>query len=119
MNAVLQQVFCTFDIDQILTPVYYPQVSPVERKNRDLKPCLAILIDDTFDRWSEKLPSIRFALNSSKSDTIGHISTYLKFGRELRRTFNVVHYQKFCGRHITLFLISRVLETLDHDLKDC
>ncbi|GIY67405.1 reverse transcriptase [Caerostris darwini] len=46
---------------------------------------------DTHDSWSEKLPSIRFALNSSKSDTTEHTVAYLQFGRELRTIDDVIH----------------------------
>ncbi|GIY39571.1 RNA-directed DNA polymerase [Caerostris darwini] len=58
-------------------PIYNPQVNPVERQSRDLRPRLAILIGDTHDCWSEKLASIRFPLNSSKSDITGHTAAYL------------------------------------------
>ncbi|GIY34177.1 hypothetical protein CEXT_340341 [Caerostris extrusa] len=49
---------------------------------------------DTHDRWSEKLSSIPFALNLSKSDTTGHIATYLQFGRELQTIDDIDHYLK-------------------------
>ena len=91
VSAVLQQVCYTLDIHQVLIPVYHPQANPVERKNRDLKPRLAILVGDAHNTWPDKLASIRFALNSAKSDTTGHTAAYLQFGRELRTIDDVVH----------------------------
>ncbi|GFW93655.1 uncharacterized protein TNCV_4541841 [Trichonephila clavipes] len=66
VSAVMQQICYLLNIHQSLIPVYHPQANPVERKNRDLKPRLAILVQDKHDCWSEKLPFIRFALNTAK-----------------------------------------------------
>ncbi|GIY34764.1 endonuclease [Caerostris extrusa] len=60
-----------------------------QRKDRDLKALLAILVGDTHD-WSEILPSIRFALNSPKSDITRHTIAYLQFGSELLTIDDVV-----------------------------
>ncbi|GFX31308.1 transposon Tf2-8 polyprotein [Trichonephila clavipes] len=72
-------------------PVYHPQANPVERKNRDLKPWLAILVQDKHDCWSEKLPFIHFALNTAKCETTGQTAAFLNFGRELRTPSEVVN----------------------------
>ncbi|GFU98489.1 uncharacterized protein TNCV_3653201 [Trichonephila clavipes] len=71
-------------------PVYHPQANLVERKNRDLKPPLAILVQDKHDCWSEKLPFIRFALNTAKCETTGQTAAFLNLGRELRTPSEVV-----------------------------
>ncbi|GFW47677.1 uncharacterized protein TNCV_2828691 [Trichonephila clavipes] len=63
VSAVMQQICYLLNIHQSLIPVYHPQANLVERKNRDLKPRLAILVQDKHDCWSEKLPFIHFALN--------------------------------------------------------
>ncbi|GFU89283.1 retrovirus-related Pol polyprotein from transposon 412 [Trichonephila clavipes] len=83
VSAVMQQISYLLNIHQSLIPVYHPQVNPVERKNRDLKPWLAILVQDKHDCWSEKLPFIRFALNTAKCETTGQTAAFLNFGREL------------------------------------
>ncbi|GFX17538.1 retrovirus-related Pol polyprotein from transposon 297 [Trichonephila clavipes] len=44
VSAVMQQICYLLNIHQSLIPVYHPQANPVERKNRDLKPRLAILV---------------------------------------------------------------------------
>ncbi|GFW72894.1 gag-Pol polyprotein [Trichonephila clavipes] len=75
---------------QNLIPVYSPQSNPVERKNRDLKPRLAILVGDDHSSWYSKLPVIRFAMNTTVCDTTGHTPAYLLFGRELRTADDVV-----------------------------
>ncbi|GFV75155.1 integrase catalytic domain-containing protein [Trichonephila clavipes] len=84
VGAVLQQLCFILNIDQDIIPVYHPQANPVERKNRDLKPRIAILVQNRHDEWEDKLPSIRFALNSAKWDTtdnenfVPEITPYLK-----------------------------------------
>ncbi|GFX48773.1 transposon Tf2-8 polyprotein [Trichonephila clavipes] len=49
VSAVMQQICYLLNIHQSLIPVYHPQANPVERKNRDLKPRLAILVQDKHD----------------------------------------------------------------------
>ncbi|GFW05008.1 uncharacterized protein TNCV_598021 [Trichonephila clavipes] len=44
VGAVMQQLCFMLNIDQDIIPVYHPQANPVERKNRDLKPRIAILV---------------------------------------------------------------------------
>ncbi|GFW54724.1 integrase catalytic domain-containing protein [Trichonephila clavipes] len=87
----MQQICYLLNIHQSLIPVYHPQANPVERKNRDLKPRLAILVQDKHDCWSEKLPFIRFALNTAKCETTGQTAAFLNFGRELRTPSEVVN----------------------------
>ncbi|GFW08813.1 transposon Ty3-G Gag-Pol polyprotein [Trichonephila clavipes] len=84
------------------TPVYSPQSNPVERKNRDLKPRLAILVGDDHSSWYSKLPVIRFAMNTTVCDTTGHTPAYLLFGRELRTVDDVV--QDFKRFQMTILL---------------
>ncbi|GFV31172.1 retrovirus-related Pol polyprotein from transposon 412 [Trichonephila clavipes] len=90
VSAVIQQICYLLNIHQSLILVYHPQANPVERKNRDLKPRLGILVQDKHDCWSEKLPYIRFALNTAKCETTGHTAAFLNFGRELRTPSEVV-----------------------------
>ncbi|GFV57088.1 retrovirus-related Pol polyprotein from transposon 297 [Trichonephila clavipes] len=91
VSAVMQQICYLLNIHQSLIPVYHPQANPVERKNRDLKPRLAILVQDKHDCWSEKLPIIRLALNTAKCETTGQTATFLNFGRELSSPSEVVN----------------------------
>ncbi|GFU69446.1 integrase catalytic domain-containing protein [Trichonephila clavipes] len=87
----MQQICYLLNIHQYLVPVYHPQANPVERKNRDLKPRLAILVQYNHDCWSEKLPFIRFALNTAKCETTGQTAAFLNFDRELRTPSEVVN----------------------------
>ncbi|KAF8788760.1 Transposon Ty3-I Gag-Pol polyprotein like [Argiope bruennichi] len=82
VSAVLQQVCCTLNISQNLIPVYFPQSNPLEQKNRDLKPRLAILVGDDHGNWHSKLAMIRFAMNTAVCDTTGHTPAFPRFGRE-------------------------------------
>ncbi|GFX93861.1 retrovirus-related Pol polyprotein from transposon 412 [Trichonephila clavipes] len=91
VSAVMKQICYLLNIHQSLIPVHHPQANPVERKNRDLKPRLAILVQDKHDCWSEKLPFIRFALNTAKCETTGQTAAFLNFGRELRTPSEVVN----------------------------
>ncbi|GFY21476.1 retrovirus-related Pol polyprotein from transposon 412 [Trichonephila clavipes] len=90
VSAVLQQICFTLNISQNFIPVYSSQSNPVERKNRDLKPRLAILVGNDHSSWYSKLPVIRFAMNTTVCDTTGHTPAYLLFGRELRTVDDVV-----------------------------
>ncbi|GFT77057.1 transposon Ty3-I Gag-Pol polyprotein [Trichonephila clavipes] len=80
----MQQLCFVLDINQSLIPVYYPHANPVERKNRDLKPRLAMMVGNNHTLWIEKLPDIRFVLNTSKCESTDHTAAYLTFARELR-----------------------------------
>lgn len=91
VSSVMQQVCYILEIKQSLTPVYHPQSNPVERKNRDLKPRLAMLVGNEHNTWSEKLSIIRFALNTAKCDSTGQTAAYLMFGRELRTPDDIAH----------------------------
>ncbi|GFW14504.1 retrovirus-related Pol polyprotein from transposon 412 [Trichonephila clavipes] len=91
VSAVMQQICYLLNIHQSLIPVYHPKANPVERKNRDLKPRLAILVQDKHDCRSDKLPFIRFALNTAKCETTGQKAAFLNFGRELRSPSEVVN----------------------------
>ncbi|CAK9834477.1 Pro-Pol polyprotein [Anthophora retusa] len=84
ISGVMQQITHCFGIQQCFTPLYHPEVNPVERKNRDLKAQLGIYVGTDHSTWDEKLPTIRFAMNSSKCGTTGFTTAYLTFGRELR-----------------------------------
>lgn len=85
----MQQVAYCLNIQQQFTPVYHPQANPVERKNRDMKVQLSILVQSHHASWSSHLSAVRFAMNTSKCQTTGFTSAYLTFGRELRTVDDV------------------------------
>jgi transposase InsO family protein len=84
VSAVMQQVTYCLGITHSFTPFYHPEANPVERKNRDLKTQLAIYVGEDHKGWPEKLPAIRFAMNTAYCQNTGYSSAYLTFGRELR-----------------------------------
>lgn len=87
----MQQVAFTLDIKHSFTPVYHPETNPVERKNRDIKIQLAILVGDKHGDWPQQLPSIRFAMNTAKSLSTKFTPAFLTFGRELRTLDDISH----------------------------
>ncbi|GFT30634.1 retrovirus-related Pol polyprotein from transposon 412 [Trichonephila clavipes] len=66
----------------------HSRISPTgkssRKENRDLKPRLAMMVGNNHTLWTEKLPAIRFALNTSKCESTDHTAAYLTFARELR-----------------------------------
>lgn len=84
VSEVMQQVCHVLGISQALTPFYHPEANPIERKNRDLKPQLAMLVGHDHSTWDLHLAAIRFAMNSAVTSSTGFSPAYLTFGRELR-----------------------------------
>lgn len=84
VGEIMQCVAHTLGFSQKLIPAYHPSSNPVERKNRDQKTQLAILTASDHTSWKEKLPSVRFAMNTTICQSTGYTPAYLTFGRELR-----------------------------------
>lgn len=84
VGTIMQQLAHCLGFKQCLTPVYHPESNPVERKNRDLKTQLAILTSDDHTSWIDKLPAVRFSMNTVKCQSTGYTAAFLTFGRELR-----------------------------------
>lgn len=84
VSEVMQQLCHAMGIDQALTPLYHPEANPVERKNRDLKSLLAILVGQRHSTWDTHIAAVRFAMNSAITASTGFSPAYLTFGRELR-----------------------------------
>ncbi|XP_048517461.1 uncharacterized protein LOC125502644 [Dendroctonus ponderosae] len=80
----MQQAAHSLGFHQTLIPAYHPEANPVERKNRDLKTQLSILVADDHTQWKNKVPSIRFSMNTVISQATGYIPALLTFAREMR-----------------------------------
>ncbi|CAK1542499.1 unnamed protein product [Leptosia nina] len=91
ISAVIQKLTFCMGIDHILTPVYHPQPNIVERRNRDLKTQMAILVNNQHRNWPTTLPAIKFALNTAVCQSTGFTPAYLVFGRELRTPYDLAH----------------------------
>lgn len=81
---VMKHAMAALGVKQNLIPLYHPEANPVERKNRDIKTQLAILVEGHHKEWPEALPSIRFAMNTAVCKSTERTPAYLTFGRELR-----------------------------------
>lgn len=99
VTAVMQKLTFCLQIKHIFTPVYHPEANPVERKNRDMKPQLAILVGDHHTKWPEHLPAIRFAMNTARCASTKYSAAYLSFGRELRTPDDVEHDLRIIVQH--------------------
>lgn len=91
VSAVTQQLTYALNIDHILLPVYHPQANMVERKNRDLKYRLSIMVGNNHSTWSDHLPAIQFAMNTTLCNSTGFTAAYMTFARELRTMDDVNH----------------------------
>lgn len=91
VSQVMQHVADHFHIHQNLIPKYHPEANPVERRNRDIKTRLAILVKENHNNWSNFLPAIRFSLNSTCSESTGYSPAFLNFGRELRNISDIMY----------------------------
>lgn len=81
---VMQQAMYTLGVKQCLTPLYHPEANPVERKNRDLKVQLSILVEGHQSDWPDVLSFIRFSMNTAYSQATQRTPAFLTFARELR-----------------------------------
>ncbi|CAL1266838.1 unnamed protein product [Larinioides sclopetarius] len=89
VSAIMQQLCYVLNINQSLIPVYHPQTNLVERKYRDLKPHLKMMVGNNHTLWFEQLPDIRFTMNTAKCETTGCTADYLNFALELRTLHDV------------------------------
>jgi hypothetical protein len=91
ISNVMQQITFCLNIDHKFTPVYHPSANPVERRNRDIKTQLAILLGNDHGQWPTKLPAVRFAVKSTQCQGTGYTPAYLlvMFARELRSPMDV------------------------------
>jgi hypothetical protein len=88
----MQKICFCLGISQAFTPVYHPEANPVERRNRDLKIQLAIQIrDKSHSDWPRQLSSIRFAMNTARSQSTGKTPAFLLFGSEIRSIDDVTN----------------------------
>lgn len=113
-----QVAFC-LNIQQQFTPVYHPQANPVERKNRDMKAQLSILVQSHHTTCAAHLCAIRFAMNTAICQSTGFTSAYLTFGRELRTVDDVNQdLRTIIERENVLPQITPYLQNLANILKD-
>lgn len=118
ISAIMQKVAYCLGIQQTFTPVYRPESNHVERKNRDLKAQLAILVKNKHNTWSQNLSAIRFSMNTSKCQSTGYTAAYLTFGRELRTADDVEHDLRTIVESENLFpQITPYLRSLANTLK--
>ncbi|KAF5282316.1 hypothetical protein FQR65_LT14370 [Abscondita terminalis] len=94
VSNIMQHVVHCLGINQSLTSSYHPQANPVERKNRDLKPQLAILVGKNHHNWPNQLAPIRFAMNTARNQATGYSAAYLNMARELRTTDDCTRDQR-------------------------
>jgi hypothetical protein len=112
----MQKVCFCLGITQKFTPVYHPSANMLERKNRDLKTQLAILVGTNHTDWPNKLPGIRFAMNTAKFSSAGYSAIFLNFGREFRTPAEFCHGLRSVIQNENFIpeVTLRLLELADH-----
>ncbi|XP_045535217.1 uncharacterized protein LOC123720914 isoform X2 [Papilio machaon] len=91
ISSVMQLSMFILGVKQELIPVYHPEANPAERKNRDLKVQLSLLVKNEHRNWPKYLAHVRFAMNSAVCSTTGKTPAFLTFARELRTPFEMHH----------------------------
>lgn len=91
ISAVMQKLTFSLDIQQFLSPVYLSEPNIVERKNRDMKSQIAMMVKGKHNTWPEALPAIKFSMNSAYNQSTGYSAAYLTFGREMRTPYKISH----------------------------
>lgn len=91
VSAVMQKALFVLGVRQALTPAYHPEANPAERKNRDMKQRLAMILGLEHRKWPEVLSQTRFALNTAYNSGTGETAAYLMFARNLRSPIDVNH----------------------------
>ncbi|XP_062528800.1 retrovirus-related Pol polyprotein from transposon 17.6 [Bombyx mori] len=88
ISATMQQCMFILGIKQNLIPLYHPEANPAERKNRDLRTQLSILVKNEHRSWPKFLSSVRFSMNSATCATTGASPAQVMFAREMRTPFD-------------------------------
>ncbi|GBP47272.1 hypothetical protein EVAR_38036_1 [Eumeta japonica] len=118
----MQKAMFILGVKQNLIPLDHPEANSMERKNRDLKTQLVMLVEEHHNRWPEVLPFIRFAMNTALTKATLKTPSYLTFGRELRSSItaqsdlrSVIEVENY-RLQITSYLL-KLVETLQSSKK--
>ena len=85
-SALMQQLCEIYGVQKSRTTPYHPAGNGgVERFNQTLLNMLRSLDSDRQSRWSEHLPELVHAYNSTPHSATGYAPAFLMFGRHLRR----------------------------------
>lgn len=89
-SQTIQEMLKLMGIRKSRTSPYHPQGDPQpEQFNRTLLSMLGTLSPEKRRRWSEQVPHVVHAYNSTKSDATGYSPYYLMYGREARLPVDV------------------------------
>jgi len=80
----VNQLCFKWAVKHATTTPYYPQVSLVERANRNLKSALKVFHHQSQNRWDEHLPLLSAAFNTAVHESSKCTPQLLFLGRELR-----------------------------------
>ena len=97
ISSIVQQLAQSTNIHLQWVANYIPRANPIERKHRDLKQKVAILVQECHKTWDIHLPSIRWSINSTPSSMTGYTPILLTFGRDPRQPRDsILDFHVFC-----------------------
>jgi predicted aspartyl protease len=76
----MQCMYAHIGIKQSLTPEYHPASNMVERRNRDIKERIAMMVGPHHDTWDHQLQIIQFAVNTANCRSTGYSPAQLTYG---------------------------------------
>ena len=69
------------------TPVYHPQSNPIERRNKELKKVMCLILNVKAHRnWEKDVPGILFNLRNRNNAATGRTPSQMLFGRSAKRS---------------------------------
>lgn len=92
LSNIIKEICKIFEIKKINTSSYRPQTnSTCERNNKTMVEKIRTYIDDSQSNWSELLPSIAFAMNTSiYTESTNYSPYFILYGRECRTPIDTV-----------------------------
>lgn len=80
----MNKLWKDFNIKHRLTPLYTPQMNPVERDYRTMKSMISQYCEGNHRKWDQHIGESMIAENSANHESTRFTPAYVNFGHELR-----------------------------------